>query len=355
MKFGTLIFPKPDTAAADVKLAEERGFATAWVPDSHMIWGDTYACMALAAVATRKIRLGTGVAIASNRIPPVTVHSIATINQLAPGRVVLGFGTGHTGRRVMGLPPVKHGEFREQVRVIHDLLRAGEAVYATEGLSRRIRYLHRPDRFINLDDKIPLYVAANGPKTLALAGEFGDGIITTGVRGADRIAAVRRHAAAGASKSGRDASALPIVSLTHVCVLKPGEAIDSARVKAMTGHWVMASLHALAAGYARPDSLPAPARPAYQAYAEHVARMSPPDECYLELHNGHCTFVAPGEERFVTADTIRATTIIGTRDEVIDQLRALEHAGLGEVFINPPMSGYADCIADISRVLIERM
>ena len=78
MKFGTLIFPKPDTAARDVRLAEERGFATAWVPDSHMIWGDTYACMALAATATKKIRLGTGVAIATNRIPPVTVHSIST-------------------------------------------------------------------------------------------------------------------------------------------------------------------------------------------------------------------------------------------------------------------------------------
>jgi alkanesulfonate monooxygenase SsuD/methylene tetrahydromethanopterin reductase-like flavin-dependent oxidoreductase (luciferase family) len=353
MKFGTLIFPKPDTAAADVKLAEECGFATAWVPDSQMIWGDTYACMAVAAAATRKIRLGTGVAIATNRIPPVTVHSIATINQLAPGRVVLGFGTGHTGRRVMGLPPVRNAEFREQVRVIHELLRTGEATYMTEGVSHKIRYLHRADRFINLDDRIPLYVAANGPKTLAIAGEFGDGIITTGIRDADRIAVVRRHAVAGAKG---DVATLPIVSLTHVCVLKPGEAADAPRVKAMTGHWVMASFHALAAGYARPESLPAPARPAYQAYAEHVARMkSPPAERYLELHNGHCTFVAPGEERFVTAETIRATTIIGARDEVIDQLRALERAGLAEVFINPPMAGYADCIADVSRELIERM
>ena len=122
MDFGTLIFTKPERAITDVKLAEERGFSHAWIPDSHMIWGDTYACMALAAVNTKKIKLGTGVAIASNRIAPVTVHSIATINQLAPGRVILGFGTGHTGRRVMGLPPVKQAEFREQVRVIRDLL-----------------------------------------------------------------------------------------------------------------------------------------------------------------------------------------------------------------------------------------
>ncbi|HEY6394862.1 MAG TPA: LLM class flavin-dependent oxidoreductase, partial [Candidatus Binataceae bacterium] len=222
MEFGTLIFPKPQRAMTDVKYAEERGLTHAWIPDSHMIWGDTYACMALAAVNTKKIKLGTGVAIASNRIPPVTVHSIATINELAPGRVILGFGTGHTGRRVMGLPPVKQADFREQVRVTHDLLRDGEAVYSTEGLSRKIRYLHRDRRFINLDDKIPFYVAANGPKTLALAGEFGDGIITTGIEAPDRVAAVRKHAETGAAKAGRTAKSLPLVSLTHICVLRPG-------------------------------------------------------------------------------------------------------------------------------------
>ena len=82
-------------------------------------------------------KLGTGVAVASSRIAPVTVHSIATINQLAPGRVILGFGTGHTGRRVMGLPPVKQADFREQARLIHDLLRDGEGLYHTEGVSRK--------------------------------------------------------------------------------------------------------------------------------------------------------------------------------------------------------------------------
>ena len=233
MDFGTLIFTKPERAISDVKYAEDRGFSHAWIPDSHMIWGDTYACMALAAVNTKKIKLGTGVAIATNRIPPVTVHSIATINQLAPGRVILGFGTGHTGRRVMGLPPVKQAEFREQVRVIRDLLLDGEATYNTEGLSRKIRYLHRDRRFINLDDRIPLYVAANGPKTLALAGEFGDGAITTGITDADRVGAVRKSLEAGASKVGRSADKMPIVSLTHICVLRPGEKLDSPRVLAM--------------------------------------------------------------------------------------------------------------------------
>ncbi len=356
MDFGTLIFTKPERAITDVKYAEERGFTHAWIPDSHMIWGDTYACMALAAVNTKKIKLGTGVAIASNRIAPVTAHSIATINQLAPGRTILGFGTGHTGRRVMGLPPVKQADFREQVRVIHDLLREGEATYNTEGLSRKIRFLNRDRRFINIDDRIPFYVAANGPKTLAIAGEFGDGAITTGITDSERVANVRRHLSAGASKVGRKADKMPIVSLTHVCVLRPGEKIDSPRVKAMTGHWVMASFHAIAAGYAGRDYLTATVKSVYDEYEKYVAKMkTPAAERYLELHVGHCAFVAPEEMRFVTAETIAASTIIGPREQVVERLRELQRAGLSQVFVNPPMDGFNDSIDEISRDVIERM
>ncbi len=123
MELGTLIFTKPQRAISDTQRAEARGFTHAWFPDSHMIWGDAYACMALGAIHTKTIRLATGISVAANRIPPVTVHSIATINELAPGRVMLGYGTGHTGRRVMGLPPVRFDDFREQVRVIRDLLK----------------------------------------------------------------------------------------------------------------------------------------------------------------------------------------------------------------------------------------
>jgi alkanesulfonate monooxygenase SsuD/methylene tetrahydromethanopterin reductase-like flavin-dependent oxidoreductase (luciferase family) len=357
MEFGTLIFTRPQLAVGETKLAEQLGFTHAWIPDSHMIWGDTYACMALAAVNTRRIKLGTGVAIASNRIPPVTAHSIATINELAPGRVILGFGTGHTGRRVMGLPPVKLAAFREEVRVISELLRTGEALYETEGLRRKIRFLHRDYRFINLDGPIPMYVAGNAPNAIAIAGEFGDGLVTTGIAAPDRMDRVLGSLRIGAAKAGRDIKpGFPIVSLTHVCVLRPGEKIDSARVAAMTEHWVMASFHAMAAGYARAETLPAGIRPVYDAYLEYVNAMkTPSEERYLELHDGHCTYVVPDERRFVTPETIRATTMVGPREEIIERLRALERAGLTQVFLNPPMEGFRESIEDFAREIIERM
>src|SRR5215813_5591656 len=161
-----------------IRYAEELGYDRAWVPDSQMIWSDCYAVMALAAQATRRIKLGTGVAIPGVRIAPVTAHSIASINQIAPGRVFLGIGTGHTAMRVMGMDPMKIRDFREYLRVVRTLLRGDEVEFTLNGVNRTTRFLHLDRGFINLDDQIPIYVAANGPLALRTAGEFGDGLVT---------------------------------------------------------------------------------------------------------------------------------------------------------------------------------
>ena len=185
-----------------IRYAEELGYDRAWVPDSQMIWSDCYATLALAAANTRRIKLGTGVAIAGTRIAPVTAHSIATINRLAPGRSFLGIGTGHTAMRVMGQNPMPIGEFREYLRVVRELL-AGKAVeYTWRGHTREIQFLHRDRGFINLDDPIPIYVAANAPRACEVAGELGDGWITAegiNARVEGRLARIR----AGAERAGR--------------------------------------------------------------------------------------------------------------------------------------------------------
>lgn len=358
MEFGTLIIPNPGSVVEDTKYAEARGFAQAWFPDSHMIYGDVYACMALAAANTTRIRLATGVSVASNRIAPVTAHSIATINEIAPGRVSLGFGTGHTGRRVMGLPPVRFADFREQVRVLHDLLKTGETTYSTEGLSRRIRFLHRDRHFINLDDRIPLYVAANAPKARQLAGEFGDGLITGRITSAERMNAVFKEVAEGARRAGREfpGGRIPCVSLTHMCVLRPGETAGSPRVVDMTGHWVAAALHGVAAGFTRMLTIPPEARPSFEAYSDYVKRMEiPVGERHLHLHQGHVIYLLPEERRFITAEAVRSTTLVGTRDELLDRIRELKRAGVNQLVVNPPIDRFKECIDEISRELVEQL
>ena len=88
MKFGGMVA----TNIGDWQIFQELetlGYDHGWAPDSQMIWSDCYATLALSAHHTSRIRLGTGVAIAGTRTAPVTAHSIASINKLAPGRTFL--------------------------------------------------------------------------------------------------------------------------------------------------------------------------------------------------------------------------------------------------------------------------
>src|SRR5690242_7226197 len=179
MRIG-IAFPSYVDAWRDCEVAEAAGFSHAWFYDTQLLCSDVYATMALAAEHTRTMKLGTLVAIPSNRIAPVTASAIATINALAPGRVILGVGTGFTGRNTMGMPPLPVASMVEYVQQVRGLL-AGQDVLLRDGKYERwIRLLTRDRKYgcINLDDPIEIHIAANAPKALAAVGEAGDGWIT---------------------------------------------------------------------------------------------------------------------------------------------------------------------------------
>ena len=105
----------------DVKYAEDNGFSHAWLYDSQMLGSEVYASMALCADRTSKIKIGPGVTNPASRIAPLSACGMATINSLAPGRAVMGIGTGNTTRRTMGMPAAKVAELEEHVRICRDL------------------------------------------------------------------------------------------------------------------------------------------------------------------------------------------------------------------------------------------
>src|SRR5882672_11975274 len=123
MEFGIVVATSADSWKV-VQRAEELGFTHAWFYDTQMLCADCFVAMGAAAMKTSRIRLGTGVLIPSNRIAPVTANAFASLNQLAPGRVDFGVGTGFTGRRAVGLGAVKLADMEEYVRGVMALLRA---------------------------------------------------------------------------------------------------------------------------------------------------------------------------------------------------------------------------------------
>ncbi|MGI9331811.1 MAG: LLM class flavin-dependent oxidoreductase, partial [Gammaproteobacteria bacterium] len=273
MRFGVGFQSHIERSWKHALLAEQVGLNNAWFVDSQLIASDVFACLALAASQTTRIVLGTGVAVSDTRIPPVIAHSIATINQLAPGRVILGLGSGHTAWRAMGMTPMPIKAFRQTVEVCRGLLHEGQALYRARGRENTIRFLDTENGYINIDDRVPVYVAASHPRAQSLAGELGDGVITLSLlsptvleRNLEAVAKGRAIRAAGTPEQ------FAAATFAVACVLQPGEAINSPRVLARVGPRIAVSLHyayeQARQGMEVPPFLAPFLTPAYQAYLE---------------------------------------------------------------------------------------
>jgi len=354
MEFGIAYPARPD-AWKDLVIAEEHGFSHAWFYDSQMIYSDVYVCMAMAAERTKRIKLATGVAIPSNRIEPVTAHSIATINLLAPGRAILGVGTGFTGRNTMGLPPVPLDQLRDYVTMVRKLLRGEEVMYREGKRERAIRFLHQDHGYINLKDPIPIHIAADGPKALELAGEIGDGWLTV-LSDPERFRQKFDSVKKGAARAGRSTENLPIAVLTSGCVLRDGESFTSPRVVERMGPFALVFLHALWEASAITANLQGPLGKLWDRYRdEYIAKMKTPvDKRYLEVHEGHLIYMKPGEDRYADETLLRTMTLTGRGEEIVARLKALEAAGVKQVAIQVVYPHGREMIEDFSREVIAK-
>jgi 5,10-methylenetetrahydromethanopterin reductase len=197
-----------DHFAADVRRAEQLGWDAALQPDSQLRRRDTYVLLAAAARVTERITLGPLLANPVNRHPTVTASSIATIDELAPGRVLLGWGVGDTAVRLAGLRPARVKELEESTRLMRALL-DGEPVEVGAARPARLPH-HRP---------VPIWIAAGGPRTLRMAGAVADGVfIRVGTHPAN-IATAVDAIRAGALEAGRDPARVRLGAIFHTVLV----------------------------------------------------------------------------------------------------------------------------------------
>ena len=104
-----------------VAIAEELGYRRAWLYDSPALYPDVWMILADSAKRTSRIEIGPGVAIPSLRHPMVTAAAIATLVDLAPGRVNVAIGSGFTGRLTLGQKPLRWSFVREYVLALQGL------------------------------------------------------------------------------------------------------------------------------------------------------------------------------------------------------------------------------------------
>jgi alkanesulfonate monooxygenase SsuD/methylene tetrahydromethanopterin reductase-like flavin-dependent oxidoreductase (luciferase family) len=330
--------------------AEQLGFSHAWLADSQMLWSDCYATLALAADRTSRINLGTGVAVSGTRPAPVNAAGIATINAIAEGRTFCGVGAGNTAMRVMGQPPHRIREFDTYLTTLRPLLRGEEAEF--EG--KPIRHIMPDKGFVNFDAPIPLYVSGFGPRSLGLAGKHGDGAVLAVPRSPAIMANIWHMIEQGARADGReiDRDQYYTTGLTTMVVLDEGEAVDSERVKSECGAMAMAAVHYAYDQYRnfghQPPNALAGIWDDYTALLEEF----PEQRRHQRIHGGHNCWVLEGEERFLTPEILQASSMIGTRDELLERLHGLAAAGLDQVMILPNFDTRFDVLERVGKDIV---
>jgi coenzyme F420-dependent glucose-6-phosphate dehydrogenase len=232
----------PPRRLLDLAVAAERaGFESVWTSDHFQPWRHTdgHAPNALvwlgaAAQATERVTLGTSVLTPSFRYnPAVVAQAFATLGCLAPGRVILGVGTGESLNEIpVGVEWPEQSErfarLRESVTLIRQLFR--EDFVTFEGEYYRTHHATIYDR---PDDPVPIYIAASGPAAARLAGRIGDGLICTSGKGADLYTETLLPAVdEGSSKVDRDPS-----TIRRMIEMKVSFDTDRARAMEDTKVW----------------------------------------------------------------------------------------------------------------------
>src|SRR5947207_4391552 len=306
MDFG-IALPTAADSWKVVKQAEEAGFTHAWFYDTQMLSADCFVAMGARAVNTRRIRLGTGVLVPSNRIAPVAANALATLNQLAPGRIDFGVGTGFTARRAMGFGAIKIKDMETYIHQVYGLLRGETVAFTMEGQTRKIRFLNPELGLFNTRDPIALHLSAFGPRTRALTARLAAGwidFVSTVDNGIREVEAMRDEW----RKAGRALGDLSATAFALGCVLQEGEPADSDRAMAQAGPRAAVMLHRAAdealSGLAPGTSMPN-ARPGIEGYSALARTFQPPDAPHRSEPRRRAMFVQLEEPPCVAADLIR--------------------------------------------------
>jgi 5,10-methylenetetrahydromethanopterin reductase len=269
--------------------AEERGFDALWLIDSHLVMGDVYASLAVAALSTSKMRLGTGVTNPLTRHVTVTANAIASIDDLSDGRAILGVGSGDSAVQPLGLRGSRVAELERYVVDSRSLL-AGEKVGEPPvKIARR-----RPD--------VPVFVAATQPRMLQLAGRVADGIVLLGFADPEVIDWQLGHVERGLAEAGRSWADLFVDYWATISVRDDAvQATDDVR------SWCAGQARWLS----RWKEVPPRLEP-FRAEAVRAAEEYDFSE-HLSLRARHVTTASD--------DFVRLAAIAGTKDECLGRLR----------------------------------
>ncbi|MGH7852701.1 MAG: LLM class flavin-dependent oxidoreductase, partial [Candidatus Binatia bacterium] len=294
--------------------AEQLGFEAIFFADSHMNNVDPYQALAMCAANTTTIRLSTAVTNMVYRDPTITANSFATLNEISAGRAIIGLGTGDGPVYSLGRTATKLSEFEKGLSTIRDLLhdRGIEVPQSKERAGGNVK-LKAGRR------AVPIYISAEGPKTLRVAGRTCDGVILG--TGFDKPVTdwARQRIAEGTKDAGRKLEEIDIMPAGMIVVDDDGD-LARQRVRSRM------------------------ANRAHHNFRFTMETVPEGEAAGVKRFMDNFDISKPIEERvdpsFVTDYLLDRFTIAGTPRECIDKVKQLEADGIKRILLTPPNAIY---------------
>ena len=301
MQIGFFFWPyAPEYTARMAALADELGFDMVGVADTPGNAMDPWVAMTLVAERTRRARIAACVTNAVMRHPAITATAAASIDLIAPGRTVLGVGAGHSGVMNVGATPAPAPALGEAVTFMRRLLRGERASWA--GGMAEIPWRR---------GRVPVFVAASGPKALRMAGAVADGAFVNYGLGREHVAQTEEALAAAAGEAGRSRAD---VETWYVACLDCAERRETAFAK-------LGNILGFVAAYVLGRDPEARGVPAALVPSVHELR-----RIYTTRQLAMDTALV---ERLGLFDYLRTRlAVAGTPDDCVEQVRAAADAGI---------------------------
>lgn len=299
---------------------EQLGYDGIFLGESHLSSIDSFQTLASCAVLTKRVLLGIAVTNMVFRHPTVLAGAAASLNEISKGRAILGLGTGDGPVYAQGLKATPMKEFEQGVRMIRELVQ-GKAITVPSG-KVGIGFNLRPT---------PIYVSAEGPKGLQLAGRSADGVIL----GTGFDLNVLRWAGGkirkGISEAGRNESSIALIAAGMLCVRDDGN--EARRI----------------------------VRNRIANRAHHNFRFTletvPPEELDgIKKFMARFDVMKPMEERvdpdLVNDYLVRRFSIAGTPKECVERIEELREAGVEHLMLTPARKVFHETVETFAKAVM---
>jgi len=300
--------------------AEELGYDGIFLGESHLSSVDSFQTLASCAMITKRMLLGIAVTNMVFRHPTVLAGTAASLNEISKGRAILGLGTGDGPVYSQGLKATPMKDFEIGVRMIRSLIQGKTIQFPTGKVG--ISFNLRPT---------PIYVSAEGPKGLQLAGRSADGVILGTGFDLSVYEWAKKNIRAGAAEAGRKESDIAVIAAGMLCVRADG---SEAR-KIVRNRIANRAHHNFRFTF---ETVPAEELEGVKKFVAGFDVMKPmEDRVDPDLVNDYL---------------VRRFSIAGNPKECIERIEELESAGVEHLMLTPARKVYGETVEAFAMKVI---